>query len=82
MLTRSDPELAGVETLINGRQMLFMKKLFLLTPGILQPVSFSQRNANAEERVGLLLCGMVAVNSGAVQQHIMNIPAEPRIGTT
>jgi len=80
--TQSEPELAGFETLINVGQMLFMKKVFLLTLGILRPVSFSQRNVNAEEGSGVLLCDMVAVNSGAVQMHMMNIPAEPGIRKT
>jgi hypothetical protein len=54
----------------------------MLTRGILQPVSFSHRNVNAEERAGVLLCRMVAVNSGAALQHRMNIPAEAGTGTS
>lgn len=67
MRARSDTELAGFETLINVGQLLFLTKVFLLTRGILQPVSFSHRNVNAEEHAGVLLCRMVAVNSGAAR---------------
>lgn len=65
MRTRTDVELAGFETLINGGQLLFMKKVFLLTLSILQPVSFSHPNVNAEAREGILLCGRIAVDSGS-----------------
>lgn len=68
MRARTDAKLAGLETLINVGQLLFMKQVILLTRGILHHVSFSYRNVNAEERAGvLLLCRMVAVNSGAAR---------------
>lgn len=38
MRARTDGELAGFETLINVGQLRFIKKVFLLTRGILQPV--------------------------------------------
>jgi len=38
MRARTDTQLAGFETLINDEQLLFMKKVFVLTRGILQPV--------------------------------------------
>jgi len=82
MRARTDAQLTGFETLINVGQLLFMKRGFLLTRGILPPVSFSHRNVNAEERTDVLLCRMVAVSSGAARQHRMNIPAEAGTGTS
>lgn len=82
MRARTDAQLAVFDALVNVGQLLFLKKGFLLTRAILQPVSFSHRNVNAEECAGVLLCRMVAVSSGAARQLRMNIRAEAGTGTS